>query len=261
MIRAVIADDVALAREAISVWLSEEPDVKVVGEAANGLDAVEVIRDVVPDLLFLDVKMPGLDGFGVLRKISCGCAPAVIFMTAYDRYAVKAFETKALDYLLKPIGRRRFNVALDRVRKQLVQDRDRAETWKQILSALNEGLRGAGQNGKAGETVRWPDVPALAVKDGDLTLLLRPHEIDWIESADNYAIVHSGPRRFMVRMTLGELEARLVPIGFARVSRSAIVNRERIHGFKSLWHGDYQIHLRDGTTIRLSRRYRDGIIP
>jgi two-component system LytT family response regulator len=214
----------------------------------------------LPDLVFLDVKMPGLDGFGVLKKAASVCTPAVIFMTAYDRYAVRAFEANALDYLLKPIGRRRFDSALDRVRRRLFQERERDEMWNQILSLLNARTKSASassstQQGHVG------DQATLAVRDRDLTLLLRLHEIDWIESADNYAVVHSGTRQFILRATIAELEARLAAAGFARVSRSVIVNKERIHGFKSLWHGDYQIYLRDGTTIRLSRRYKGDVLP
>jgi two-component system LytT family response regulator len=260
-IRAVVVDDVALAREAIRVWLSEESDIMVVGEASNGLDAVEVIRKLLPDLLFLDVKLPGLDGFGVLKKVGSACAPAVIFMTAYDRYAVRAFEAHALDYLLKPIGRRRFNAALDRVRQQLLQQQDPREVWQQMLAALDAVVKGATERATPTIAAAAQSVQGLPVKDRELTLLLRAHEIDWIEAAQNYAIVHSGTRRFMIRMTIGELEARLAPVGFARVSKSAIVNKDRIHGFKSLWHGDYEIHLRDGTVVRLSRRYRNGVLP
>jgi two-component system LytT family response regulator len=257
-INTLIVDDVALSREAIRVWLSEEPDIAVVGEAAAGPEAVEALRTLAPDLVFLDIKLPRLDGFGVLKRASSP-PPAVIFMTAYDQYAVKAFEANAIDYLLKPISRKRFNAALDRVRHQLATRTDRTEMWNQMLSALNAAIKSSRTSAAAQQSAA--NMPRFAVKDGDLTVLVRPEEIDWIEASDNYATLHSGIKSFLIRMTMGEIESQLAPIGFARISRSAIVNTDRIRGFKTLWHGDCQVHLRNGAILRLSRRYRDGVLP
>lgn len=253
LIRTVLADDVRLAREAIRVWLNAEADIDVVCEAANGLDAVDAIKNYEPDLVFLDVKMPGLDGFGVLKRVLPAVRPAVIFTTAYERYAVKAFEAEAVDYLLKPIDRRRFTQALERARTRLRRTEEPADVWDQRFSALDRTLGTVPASSD-------PHDRTLAVKDGELTLLVRLDEVEWIGAADNYAVVHSKGREFLIRSTISSLEQRLGP-RFIRVSRSALVNRDRIHGFRSLWHGDVEIHLRSGTTIRLSRRYRSNLLP
>lgn len=251
LLRTVLADDVRLAREAIRVWLRAEADIDVVCEATNGLDAVEAINRYEPDLVFLDVKMPGLDGFGVLRRVLPSLRPAVIFTTAYERYAVKAFEAEAVDYLLKPIDRRRFTRALERARARLRRPEEPLEAWDERLTSAATPHDDHARSHVASQT--------LAVKAGELTLLVRLDDVEWIGAADNYAVVHSKGREFLIRSTISSLEQRLGP-RFIRVSRSALVNRDLVHGFRSLWHGDVEVHLRSGTTIRLSRRYRGNLL-
>jgi two-component system, LytTR family, response regulator len=257
LIRTVVADDVRLAREALKVWLNAEADVDVVCEASNGPDAVDAIRTYEPDLVFLDVKMPGLDGFAVLKRVTPGARPVVIFTTAHERYAVKAFEAEAVDYLLKPIDRRRFARSLSRARARLGRTDEPVDAWEERAGPM------IGPTGTDGPAFDAPEQSrrapqTLAVKSGELTLLIRLEEVEWIGAADNYAVVHSKGREFLVRSTVSALEQRLGP-PFIRVSRSALVNRDRIHGFRTLWHGDVEIHLRSGTTVRLSRRYRHNL--
>lgn len=238
MIRAVIADDEPLAREGLRTRIVGNADITLVGEAANGLDAVETVSRLAPDLLFLDVRMPGLNGFDVLGRVPSR-VPAVVLVTAHDRYAVKAFEAEVLDFLLKPISDSRFDEVMDRVRRTLTP-------------AVGRPVDG----GQA------PEAPLtrFAVKDRDRFILLKPEQIDWIHSAANYAELHSGSRTFLVRMTMSELEEKLDPTRFVRIHRSTIVNTDRVVEIRPQSHGEYQVVAQDGTKLRLSRRYRDRLL-
>jgi len=257
-IKAVIVDDEALARDAIRLRLKGEPDIEVVGEAADGADAVDLLRKIHPDLLFLDVQMPVMDGFEVIEHVPSEHLPIVVFVTAYDQYALKAFETHALDYLLKPFTASRFHAAIDRARLEVAKSGDRG-THQRLVELLEERRRAR---------ARAPDrdgtgqgyLTRLAVKRNQRIALVVAADIDWIESSGNYAHLHAHGASHVVRMTMGELERRLDPARFARIHRSTIVQIDRIQDIIAAWHGDFDVTLRDGTVLRLSRNYRDRVL-
>ena len=240
-IRALIVDDEPLARERMRSLLGVEPDVDVVGEASNGLDAVDAILDRSPDLVFLDVHMPKLDGFEVIETVGADRMPAVVFVTAYDQHALRAFEVQALDYLLKPFDSERFQGTLRRVRQQM----QHAETGdlSQKLLALVRDLKGERQS----------RAERLVVKSGGRLFFLRTDEIDWIEAAGNYVRLHVGAHSHLLRETMKGMEAALDPDRFIRIHRSTIVNTERIKELQPLFHGEYAVLLQDGTRLVASR--------
>jgi two-component system LytT family response regulator len=258
-IKAVIVDDEALARDAIRLRLEGEPDIEVVGEASDGADAVELVRKLQPDLLFLDIQMPAMDGFEVVERVSSDHLPIVVFVTAHDQYALKAFETHALDYLLKPFTASRFHAAIDRARVEVARAGDH-ETHQRLIELLDERRRAretrAGHDSGPGERY----LARLAVKHNQRIALVRVADIDWIESSANYAHLHTQGRSYVVRMTMGELERRLDPERFARIHRSTIVQIDRIKDIVAAWHGDFDVTLGDGTVLRLSRNYRDRVL-
>ena len=246
-IRALIVDDEPLARERLRGLLEAEPDVAVVGECADGEAAVDAIRAEPPDLVFLDVQMPNLDGFGVVEAVGPENMPVTVFVTAYDRYALRAFEVHALDYLLKPFDRARFTVALDRARAQLEQDRA-AGAADRLLALLDE-TKAPPRKG----------AERIAVKSSGGVSFVRAEEIDWVEAAGNYAKLHAGGDVHLIRETLNAMEARLDPEQFVRIHRSTIVNLDAIKELQPLFHGDYAVILRDGTELVLSRSYRQKL--
>jgi len=242
-IRTLIVDDESLARERLWQLLQSEPDIEIIGECADGRAAVEAIREHSPDLLFLDVQMPELDGFGVLEAIGTERLPVIVFVTAHDKFALRAFDVHAVDYLLKPFDRERFQAALRRAVERVPQ-RDAGALDKKISALLAE-LRPPS-----------PTVERLAVKSGGRVVLVKTEDIDWIEAADNYAELHTGRESHLLRETLSALEARLAPGKFIRISRSAIVNVDRVKELEPLFHGEYQITLFNGVKLTLSRGYR-----
>jgi two-component system LytT family response regulator len=245
-IRTLIVDDEPLARERLQSLLRAEPRIEVVGECTNGLEAIEQIRALNPGLVFLDVQMPELDGFGVLRELEPAERPAVVFVTAFDQFAVKAFEVHAIDYLLKPFDRDRLTAAVDRVATALGQKQP--DALHQKLTALIEELRPA--------QAQPPD--RLLVKSEGRMLFVRLADIDWMEAADNYVSLHVGKETHLLRETMTSLEARLSK-PFLRISRSTMVNTERIRELQPLFHGDYAVILQDGTKLTLTRGYRDKL--
>jgi len=251
MIRTLVVDDAPLAREAVRARLALERDVEIVGEARDGPAAVEAIRRLLPDLVVLDVQMPGLDGFEVLERVAGETMPVVLFVTAYDRFAIRAFEVHAIDYLLKPFTAERMRQAVARVRHDL--ERDQAAAARESTAALLDA-RAAVPN----------DAPAfshrLTVRDGDAFVMLRAEEVDWIEAAANYVRVHARGRVFVLRGTMNALERRLDPRQFARIHRSTIVNVDRVREIRPEWHGDYDVVLADGRTLRLGRSYRGALL-
>jgi two-component system LytT family response regulator len=256
MIRTLVVDDEPLAREGIRVRLAVERDVEVVGEAADGPAAVEAIRRLLPDLVMLDVQMPGMNGFEVLARVAGDCLPAVVFVTAYDSYALRAFEVHALDYLLKPFTAARLHEAVARARESLERDGDRADL-DAMLRLIEERER-SGANPPAdrrpGQARRW------ALRDGERWLMLRADEVDWIEAAANYVRFHARGTAFLLRGTMAALEATLDPRQFARIHRSTIVNLDRVREVRPEWHGDFDVVLTDGQVLRMSRRYRQALL-
>lgn len=244
-IRVLIVDDEPPARERIRALLGEEPDIAIAGECESGLSAVQAIRTLDPDLVFLDVQMPGLDGFGVLDALE-RTPPALVFVTAYDAYAVRAFEVHALDYLLKPFDRERFRATLERVRGALAA-RGPAEATPPEAAPIAEAT-------PAPNLLRR----LLARRDGRL-VVLKVAEIDWIESSANYAALHLGKETYLVRETMQSLEGRLDPAQFLRIHRSTIVNLDRVQEIEPYFHGDYIVRLADGQRLTLSRTYRDRL--
>ena len=243
-IRTLIVDDEPLARERIADLLDGDAEFEIVGECGDGLAAVAAIEAHKPDLLFLDVQMPELDGFGVLEAIEE--APVIIFVTAYDQYALRAFEVHALDYLLKPFDRERFDKALQRAKRQIA--RERAGAVNQELVALLADLKS-----------RPKPLERLVIKAGGRVFFLRVDEIDWIEAAANYVKLHVGKESHLLRETINGLAAKLDPDKFLRIHRSIIVNLERVKELQPWFHGDYVVILQDGTQLTSSRNYREHL--
>ena len=245
-IRTLIVDDESLARDRLRQLLAKEPEVELVGECSDGREAVAMIQSAKPDLVFLDVQMPELDGFSVLAELEGKPMPVIVFVTAHDKFALRAFEVHAVDYLLKPFDRERFQKALGRALEQ-VKQRDSSTLIKRQTALLAE-LKPAA---KAPERI--------AVKSGGSILWVNLADVDWIGSADNYAELHVGAKSHLLRETLSALEARLDPEQFVRISRSIIVNAKRIKELKRLFYGGCEITLQSGTKLTLSRRYRDKL--
>jgi len=247
-IRTVIVDDERLARDAVRLRLRDEPDIDVVGEAATGSEAVALIVEALPDVVFLDVQLPGMNGFEVLDRVAPTWLPIVVFVTAYDRYALKAFETHALDYLLKPFTRDRFRATLERARKAFANAGD-PSGQRGLVKLLNDRSRSPADQGKE-YLVRF------AVKHHRGMRLVRVRDIDYIQACGNYAEIHAAGRTHLVRMTMQELDQRLDPSIFVRIHRSTIVQIDRIRNIVAASHGDFDLSLHDGTVLRLSRNYR-----
>ncbi|MGI8742403.1 MAG: LytR/AlgR family response regulator transcription factor [Bryobacteraceae bacterium] len=245
-INALIVDDERLSRQRIRRLLSVEQDVDVMGEWANGEEAVAFLKEKTPDVLFIDIQMPGQDGFSVLATIAAGPVPITIFVTAFDEHALKAFEVQAFDYLLKPFDRRRFQTTMQRAREQL--RRLRSDNTQDRLVALLEGL-GHRKNGS----------DRLAIKTAGHVVFVKTEDVSWIEAADNYVCLHCGPETHILRETMNALEARLDSSKFLRVHRSTIVNVDRIKELQPWFRGDYLLVLQDGTQLTLSRTYREKL--
>jgi two-component system, LytTR family, response regulator len=226
-IRALIVDDETLARSNVSLLLRLHPEIEIVSECASGMEALTAIRDARPDLVFLDVEMPECDGFDVLEMLGGDLPPAVVFVTAYDKYALRAFEAGALDYLLKPFDNGRFERALGRAKERVAQARSAPRIREQI-----------------------------AVKSGGQLTFLKMSEIDWIEAADYYSCLHVGAKSHLLRRSLTELDEELDQSVFCRIHRSTIVRLDRVRGLKLNENGEYDVLLHHGTRLRMSRRYR-----
>ena len=242
----LIVDDERLSRKRMRRLLAAEEDLEVVGECANGQEAITAINQRRPDVLFLDIQMPQMDGFEVLQAISFARVPIVIFVTAYDDYAVRAFDVHAFDYLLKPFDRKRFQETLQRARAQLQQLQ--SGEINQRLFALLESL-----NGRRRLSDR------IAVKTGGHVVFVKTQNIDWIEAADNYVCLHCGGETHALRETMNALEGRLDSSRFLRIHRSTIVNVDRIKELQPWFRGDYLVLLHDGTQLTLSRNYRERL--
>jgi two-component system LytT family response regulator len=242
-IRCLVVDDEPLGRERISSLLRALPDAEVVGESDTGRAAIAAIDELSPDLLFLDVQMPEVDGFGVLASIDKANVPAVIFVTAYDEYALKAFEVHAQDYLLKPFDPDRFYSAFERAAARIRGERAGGIN-ERLLALLSDIERDR------------PRRSRIAIRSGGSIFFLPIEEIDWIEAADNYVRIHSKGETHIVRQTLQRMEESLPGDSFVRIHRSSIVNVARIKEIQPWFGGEYVVLLRDGTKVHTSRRYR-----
>ena len=245
MIRTLIVDDEPVARRRIRRLLKTEEDISVVGESGDGRAAIEAIRTLQPDLVFLDVQMPEADGFAVLRAVG-DVMPAVVFVTAFDQYALGAFEVHALDYLLKPFNRNRFVDAVARAREHLARARGRAADPK-VLELIDD-LQTAKRH-----------LTRFVVREAGRLLLVDAAQVDWIEAADNYAVLHAGAATHLVRETMVGLATELDPERFVRIHRSTIVQIDRVRELQPAFHGDFIVLLRDGTRLNMSRGYRSAI--
>ena len=253
VIRTFIVDDAPIIRQGIRHLLSEEEDIQIVGEAADGPEAVEVIKTLRPDLLFLDIQMPGFDGFEVIEQAGVFHMCAVIFITAFDHYAMKAFDADALSYLLKPITPQRFHGAVQRARRVL----GRPEEMEDEVRRIAEFVQPAQLPDAA--THRGRPLQRFVVRHGNRFLLLNAAEVDWISASGEYARLYSREASFLIRTSLSQLEERLDPNQFVRIHLSTIVNLDRIQEIQPRTHGDYDVLLQDGTSLRLSRSYRDRV--
>jgi two-component system, LytTR family, response regulator len=245
-IRAVIVDDEPLARQRIRNLLAEAEDVEVAAECANGREAIHAIEESPPDLLFLDIQMPEFDGFDVLQAIGINHVPVVIFVTAYDQFALRAFEAHALDYLLKPFDDERFEAALQRARERIRQQQG-SELDRRLQALLEEVRRDRGY------------LQRLVVPTGHRSTFIQTAEIDWIEAERNYIRLHVGDRAYLLRHNLSRIESALDPAMFCRIHRSIIVNIDRIHAVESLFRGEYLVVLHDGTKLTSGRSYRSNL--
>jgi two-component system, LytTR family, response regulator len=249
-IRTLIVDDEPIARKGIRRELEHERDVEIVAECANGRDAVAAIQKQKPDLVFLDLQMPELDGLSVVETVGVEQMPTVIFVTAYDEFALRAFEIHALDYILKPFNSERFQQALQRAKRQIQQAN--LDGVSQKLLALIEGSE---RRPSASQTY----LERIVVKSGGKIFFINTEEIDWIEAADNYVRLHVGKASHLVPGTMNRLEGKLSPAVFLRIHRSTIVNTTRIKELEPLFHGEYVITLANGKELTSSRTYRDKL--
>jgi two-component system LytT family response regulator len=242
----LIVDDEPLARDGLRMLLAEDPEVTAIHAAKDGRQAVAAIRKTRPDLVFLDVQMPEMDGFGVVREVGAERMPAVVFVTAHDRFAIQAFEINAIDYLLKPVTRERFAQALERAKARLHLE-PAEEPSRQILSLL--------------ETIAAPrrSLKRLAVRSAGKTVFVDVDDVDWIEAAENYVKLHAGRTAHLLHVAMNTLEESLDPEVFLRVHRSLIVNVGRIQSLQPAVHGEYVITLRNDVRLRSGRTYSDKL--
>ncbi|HEX6199491.1 MAG TPA: LytTR family DNA-binding domain-containing protein [Thermoanaerobaculia bacterium] len=244
-VRAAIVEDEPLARDLLRTLLAERGEIELVAEHASGVAALPALRRDPVDLLFLDVRMPEMDGFQLLASLDADLLPAVVFITAHDEYALRAFEVAAVDYLLKPIDERRFHAAVDRA-----LDRLRSHGWRRDLGRLLEMV----------ERIQ-PErhLERLPIRRGDRILLLPVADVCWLEASRNNVLVHTAERTHTIRDTLSQLDRALDPARFTRISRSAIVNVARIVEIQPWFHGDYVVILQNGARVQSTRSFRAGV--
>lgn len=265
-IRVLVVDDESLAREALRVMLGDDPEIEVIAECRNGREAVALIREQSPDVVFLDIQMPEVDGFQVVEAVGAVRMPVTIFVTAYDKHALRAFEAHALDYLLKPFDYDRFNTALQRA-KTFVRQQQLGEISESLLAVLQDLKSKNGEtppgadNGKPEGAAHQEPIERVGVKSGGRIYFLKTEEIDWVEGAGDYLTLHAGSQTHLIRETMGNFHARLNPQKFLRIHRSTIVNVERIKDIRPLFKGDYGITLTSGIRLKASRGYRHELQP
>jgi two-component system LytT family response regulator len=255
-IRALIVDDEPLARRGLQLRLSRYQDIEVVGEAANGREALMAVSALQPDLMFLDVQMPDLDGFAMIRKLPASQLPLVVFVTAHKEYALDAFTTNALDYLLKPINHVRVEKSLARARAQLAVNDQRTRSLQLSTSAPSMAAETVENMSRVGDSAR---ALTLSVKSGSRIVRIDIDDIAWIDAAGDYVCIHTTDETHIVRETLNELERRLDPQRFARVHRSTIVNLVNVKAMRPHFNGEYFLVLNSGREVKLSRSYKDKL--
>jgi two-component system, LytTR family, response regulator len=255
IIRVVLVDDEPLARDRMRLALARIPGLEVVGECADGLEAVEAILERGPDLVLLDIQMPGLDGFGVVERVGVNRMPAVVFVTAYDRFALQAFEAHALDYVLKPFEPRRFAEAVGRGVEQ-VRMRRVKEVSRRLAAMLEElpPSRAAAVPEPASYATR------ILVREREGFGFVETSRVDWLEAAGNYVRLHSGEKSWLIRATLSGVSESLDPARFVRIHRSTVVNLDRIREIQPWVGGDYIAILKDGCKLRVSRTHREDLL-
>jgi two-component system, LytTR family, response regulator len=257
-IRTLIVDDEPLARENLRIRLRDVPDFEVVGECGNGRDAITAIAEQKPDLLFLDIRMPDMDGFAVLERIEPEVQPVVVFVTAYDRYALEAFRVHALDYLLKPFDEERFAETLQTCRQRVaevhLQDREIPAGGAAEPATPAEGALPAPDPARAN-----PYLERLVIKSRGRVFFMRIDALDWIEACGDYVSLHAGEKSWLLRRTMNEMEARLDPRAFARVNRSAIVRLDRVQELVPAARGEHHVRLPGGRELKLTRLYREKL--
>jgi two-component system LytT family response regulator len=246
-VRTLIADDEELGRARVRQLLSKHPEIEIVAECADGREAVAAIQEKKPDLIFLDIQMPELDGFATLEAINIDPMPVIVFVTAHEKFALKAFDVHAVDYLLKPFDRERFESALERALKQ-VKHRESPEQAEAQTAALTDALSPPSK-----------PLERIAVKSDGRILLVKTADISWIEAAHNYVELHEDKKTHMLRGTITAIETRLPAEKFVRISRSVIVNVESVKELQPQFYGEYTVTLHDGTRLTLSRRYRNKL--
>ena len=258
---AIIVDDESLARRGLALRLQHMPQVDVVAECANGEEALSAIAEHAPDLVFLDIQMPGLSGFDVLQRLQSDTMPMIIFVTAYDDYAVDAFKVHAIDYVLKPIDDDRLHEAIERA--VVHRQQQESEHSKEKLMELVMGLTGASPGSVeemasgSGTAGGWPD--KITIRDGGEIRLIKVADIEWIDAAGDYMCVHAGGSTHVMRTTMKQLEAMLNPARFLRIHRSTIVNIAGITAAQPLNNGEYLLTLEGKTQLKVSRGYRDRV--
>jgi two-component system LytT family response regulator len=260
-IRVLVVDDESLAREALSVMLGDDPEMEVVAECRNGREAVKAIRRESPDIVFLDIQMPEMDGLQVVEEIGASAMPVTVFVTAFDKYALRAFEAHALDYLLKPFDHDRFNSALQRA-KTLVRQRKIGEIGENLFALIQDMKSKSGESpaetekSQADKVLAKEPIDRVVIRSGGRIYFLKTDEIDWVEGAGDYLILHSAGVTHLIRETMNNFYAELDAKKFLRIHRSTIINIERIKDIQPLFKGEYVITLTGGKRLRSSRGYR-----
>lgn len=259
-LRTLLVDDEALSRRGLELRLRMAADIEIIGQCTNGREALDVIRDQKPDLVFLDIQMPGLSGFDVLAELQPHELPMIVFVTAYDRFAIQAFEARAIDYVLKPVDDARLSATLTHIR-ELWEQRTAVAERNQLVQLLAE-LRGSGEIESGGpmSDVKTPQTPAwLPIRNGRETVRVPVQAIEWVDAAGDYLCIHAEGNTHILRATMREMENLLDPRLFQRVHRSTIVNLTRVKSLRAHMNGEYFLRLEGGQELKLSRTYRDKV--
>lgn len=254
-VKTIIVDDEPHAREGLRIRLKDYKEIEIIAECSSGIDAVKKINELLPDLVFLDIQMPGMNGFEVLKNLDDENIPMIIFVTAYDKYALKAFEFHAVDYLLKPIDKTRLKKAIDFAINEI--ENRRLKLYSQKFKTLADEYLNLISN-KEKRTDEGKFINRISVKNKNIIKIIPVAEIDWIEAQGDYVCIHVNDEKFLLRDSLNALENKLNPEIFIRIHRSSIVNIEKVEKLKSNEHGDYELFLKDGTKLKMSRTYKEN---